>query len=165
MNNNLLILGAGQYGSVAKEIAESMNRFENISFLDDNSTMAIDKIENFAVYADEYSYAVVAIGNTGKRLACIKMLEKFRFRIPVLVSPRAYISPSARLGSGTIVEPMAIVNANAVVSSGVIVCASAVINHNATVGEGCLLQCGSVVPAGACVPSETKLEYNSVFHI
>ena len=29
-NNNLLIIGAGQYGHVAKEIAESMGTFEKI---------------------------------------------------------------------------------------------------------------------------------------
>lgn len=32
MNNNLLILGAGQYGMIAKEIAESMNCFEKNRF-------------------------------------------------------------------------------------------------------------------------------------
>ena len=35
MNKNLLILGAGQYGQVAKEIAEDIGYFEKISFLDD----------------------------------------------------------------------------------------------------------------------------------
>ena len=32
---NLLIIGAGQYGMVAKEIAESMKCFEKIDFVDD----------------------------------------------------------------------------------------------------------------------------------
>lgn len=35
MNKDLLILGAGQYGMVAKEIAEAMNCFQKIDFLDD----------------------------------------------------------------------------------------------------------------------------------
>ncbi|MBR1677729.1 MAG: acetyltransferase, partial [Clostridia bacterium] len=35
MNRNLLILGAGQYGTVVKEIAKSMECFEKIDFLDD----------------------------------------------------------------------------------------------------------------------------------
>ena len=33
---NLLILGAGQYGVLAKEIAESMGCFATIAFLDDS---------------------------------------------------------------------------------------------------------------------------------
>ena len=42
MNRNLLIIGAGIYGVVAKEIAMSMNCFENISFLDDGAKEAPD---------------------------------------------------------------------------------------------------------------------------
>lgn len=41
VNKNLLILGAGQYGYVAKEVAESMGHFEKITFLDDNNERAI----------------------------------------------------------------------------------------------------------------------------
>ena len=36
-NQNLLILGAGVYGRVAKEIAESMGVFGKIAFIDDNA--------------------------------------------------------------------------------------------------------------------------------
>lgn len=35
-NNNLLIVGAGQYGLVALEIAQAMHRFGTIAFLDDS---------------------------------------------------------------------------------------------------------------------------------
>ena len=35
-NNNLLIVGAGQYGLVALEIAQAMHRFDKIAFLDDS---------------------------------------------------------------------------------------------------------------------------------
>lgn len=34
-NKNLLILGAGQYGQVAKETAELMGKFETITLLDE----------------------------------------------------------------------------------------------------------------------------------
>ena len=43
MNKNLLIIGAGDYGQIAYEIAEAMERFEKIDFLDDNSELAIGK--------------------------------------------------------------------------------------------------------------------------
>ena len=41
---NLLIIGAGQYGMVAKEIAESMKCFEKIDFVDDVYPSAVGKI-------------------------------------------------------------------------------------------------------------------------
>ncbi len=162
MNSNLLILGAGQYGQVAKEIAESMGCFEKIDFLDDHSEIAIDKLGNYEMYSQEYSYAIVAIGNADIRLEYIRKLEEALFKIAILVSPRAYVSPSAQLMKGTIVEPMAVVNANAVVEIGVIICAGAIVNHNVTVGDGCLLQCGSIVAAGTLMKMKKTLGYNEV---
>ncbi|MDP4117851.1 MAG: hypothetical protein Q8873_01510 [Bacillota bacterium] len=46
MNENLLILGAGQYGMVAKEISESMEYFYKIDFLDDNNEFEINSQRN-----------------------------------------------------------------------------------------------------------------------
>lgn len=164
MNRNLLILGAEQYGLVAKEIAESMGCFDKIDFLDDKSELAIDSLESYEQYAHEYSYAIVAIENADTRLEYIRKLEESLFRVAVLVSPRAYVSPSAQLMKGTIVEPMAVIHANAVVAIGVIVCAGAVVNHNAAVGDGCLLQCGSIVATGALMEMKATLNYGEVLY-
>ncbi len=45
-NRHLLIIGAGQYGMVAKEIAESMGCFDRIDFVDDVSDTAVGKMRN-----------------------------------------------------------------------------------------------------------------------
>lgn len=164
MKENLLILGAGQYGAVAKEIAVSTGRFGKIDFLDDHSEKAIDRIENYPKYAQAYPNAVVAIGNAEIRLSLIEKLEAAQFRVVTLISPAAYVSPSARLSQGTIVEPMAVINPNTLVGMGTIVCAGAIVNHDATVGAGCLLQCGSIVAAGAMLKPKTTLDYGVLFH-
>ena len=161
-NNKLLILGAGQYGQVAKEIAESMGCFEKIDFLDDGSEFAIDKLSNYGMYAREYSYATVAIGNADIRLEYIQKLEDAFFKIAILVSPHAYVAPSAELRKGTIIEPMAVVNTGAVIGTGVIVCAGVIVNHNAAVGDGCLLQCGSILAARTHLKPKSALGYNEV---
>lgn len=163
MHKKLLILGAGQYGTVVKEIAESLQCFEKIDFLDDKNQCAIDVLENHEKYAKTYSHAIVAIGNPDTRLAYIAKLMQAKFTIATLISPRAYVASSAKVMCGTVVEPMAVINANAVVSIGTLVCAGAVVNHNAVIGDGCVIQCGSIVTANAVLPAKTKLNYASVF--
>lgn len=163
INKNLLILGAGQYGQVAKEVAESMGCFEKIAFLDDNNESAIGKLADYENFVTDYSYAFVAIGNVDLRLQYIEKLEEACFRIAILVSPKAYVSPSAQLMKGTIVEPMAVVNANSTVAIGCLVCAGAIVNHNSFVGDGCQLDCGSVVGSGVVLTARTHLKYNDVF--
>ena len=162
-DNNLLILGAGQYGQVAKEVAQSMGNFDRIDFLDDCNQLAIAKLDEYKTFAKEYSHAFVAIGNADLRLSYIRKLEEANFKLATLVSPRAYVSPSAQIMKGSIVEPMAIINANSLVRSGVIVCAGAIVNHNAVVCDGCQLDCGSAVGSNVVLAANTKLKYNEIF--
>ena len=64
MNKNLFIIGAGQYGFVAKEIAGEMNFFDKIDFLDDNNEIAIGNFERYEELSASYSYDVAAIDNS-----------------------------------------------------------------------------------------------------
>ena len=165
MNKNLLILGAGQYGTVVKEIAQSMGCFEKIDFLDDSYGIdnpnyheeAIGKIEHSENYAGDYTFAIPAIGNPVKRLELIEKLEEQAFRNPVIVSPKAYVSPSAQLQKGVVVEPLAGIHANVVVGSAAYVSMGAVINHNSVVLEGCHIDANAVVMSGALVTAKTTV--------
>ncbi len=162
MNRNLLILGAGQYGSVVREIALETGAFDEIGYLDDSfvpentekdsGRRIIGKLNGCERFADEYAFAVVAMGNPELRREWTGKLRKAGFGIPVIVSPRAYVSPSARLGEGIVVEPLAGINANSTVGSGTYVSMGAVVNHNAAVGDWCHIDCNAVILGGASVP-------------
>lgn len=158
---NLLILGAGQYGCVAREIAQAMGCFACIDFLDDNHPAA-GKLADYERLTADYGSAVVAMGNPALRLHWIERLESAGYEIPILVHPMAYVSPSAVLAPGTIVEPMAVVQANAVVKTGGLLCAGCVVNHNAVVEAGCQIDCSAVVAANAVVPAGTKVPSGTV---
>ena len=70
----LLILGAGQYGKVAYEIASTMEQFERIEYLDDNSETAVGKLSDYKKLKNDYDSAIVAIGNAEMRLDLIEQL-------------------------------------------------------------------------------------------
>lgn len=162
---NLLILGAGQYGFVVKEIAQDMGCFEKIKFLDDNCgksesdniKMIIGKIEHLEQMKNEYSYAIPVIGNPHIRLSLIDKLEKMNYKIPVIISPRAYVSPSAKIEKGSVIEPLAGAHANAKIGKATYISMGAVVNHNAVVGDGCHVDSNAVVMSGAEITSGTKI--------
>lgn len=160
---NLLILGAGQYGQVVRETAQALGCFERISFLDDNSPIALGKLADFQDFSKEYGCAFVAMGNPGLRRQWLDKLEGAGYELPVLIHPKAYVSPSAKLGKGTIVEPMAVVNTEAVVEAGGLICAGCVVNHNAHILPVCQIDCNAVVASNAVVPEGTKVSSNMVF--
>ena len=157
MNRNLLILGAGQLGVMAKEIALCMGCFDQIDFLDDHSALAIGTVAELEALAENYACAVVAIGNPDLRLRLIEKAEASGYRVVNLIAPDAHVSSCAVLGMGTIVEPNATVQANATVGVGCIISSGAVIRHNARVGSGCHVDCNAVVLSDAALPDRAKL--------
>jgi len=163
MRQNLLILGAGQYGLQVKEIAEAMGIYEEIAFLDDVNPVAIGPLNACNSYVSDFSNAVVAIGNPDVRLSYLKLLQKIGYQIPVLKHPSAVILNSAVLEDGCIIEPLAVINANVKIGSGCLICAGAVVNHNAVVGDVCQVDCNAVVPARCIVPLGTKIPCGSVY--
>ena len=155
--NNLLIIGAGQYGMLTKEIAESMNIFDKINFLDDNNTNSIDKINNYKKYIKEYKYTIVSIGNCNLRSKLVKELENY-FSIAKIISPYAYISDSAAIKDGCIVEPGVVINANAKIGKSTIISAGTIINHNAIVGDFCHIDCGAIIKSNSNVSNYSKID-------
>ncbi len=155
--NKLLILGAGQYGFVAKEIAESMGIFTQIDFLDDHSEIAIGKLKDLERI--EYDTALVAIGNPAVRAQWLQRISK----IATLVHPKAVVSPSAIISEGCIIEAGAVIFTDVKIGKGTIVMANAVVGHNATVGDCCQLKYNCTIPENCVVPDQTKVDCNVVF--
>jgi len=163
MNKNLLIIGAGQYGYVAKETAEAVGNYDKISFIDNNSQIAIGKTDELDAFVCEYAQAFVAIGNSKIRLELIERLEAIGYHVITLIHPKAYVSPSAKIEKGCIVEPNAVVQANANVEFGCLISAGAVVNHNAVLGKGCHIDCNATVAACSVVNAGTKVESGQVY--
>ena len=159
--NNLLIIGAGQYGLLTKEIAESMNKFDNISFLDDNNSIAIGKINDYKKYIGKYKYAVIAIGNSNIRYDLFEKIKE-NFTITTIVSPYSYVSNSSIIEDGCIIEPGAIIHANTKIGCSTFICANAIVNHNAEVGKFCHINCGAIIKSNSNIQDFTKIDYGII---
>ena len=159
--NNLLIIGAGQYGMLVKELAGSLG-YEKIDFLDDNSGKAVGKTADIAKFKDEYKNAVVAIGNADIRLKMISELEITGYDIPILVHEKAYVSPSAVIGNGSIIEPLTVIHTDVRIGTGCLISAGAVINHNSIIEDCCHIDCGTVVGARAIIKAKTNTKYGEI---
>lgn len=170
MNNNLLIVGAGTYGIVASEIAADMGCFDKIDFVDDgrkttpNGIAVVGTTQDLDELASQYSNIIVAIGNPKVRLSLLnRMKAETPYHIVSLVSPKAYISPSARIMIGCIVEPMAVVHTGSVICSGCIISAGAVVNHATMCCDGVHVDCNATVDGYCLVPAETKISSGDVY--
>lgn len=170
MKRNLLIVGAGSYGVVAYEIAVETGLFEKIGFIDDsrdktaNGKDVVGKISDLDRLSEEYDSVVVAVGDPMFRVDMIERIKRsLPYHIETLISPRAYISPSAQIMEGCIVEPMAVVHTGCLISQGCIISAGAVINHESMCNSGVHIDCNATVEGYSTVPKCAKLPCGEVF--
>lgn len=133
MKNKLLIIGASGHGKVVADIAMKMDRWKEISFLDDNEDIkssmgirVIGKVSDVSKYIDEYDI-FVGIGNNAIRKGIYEKLEGISANIPTLIHPSAIIGEQVELGIGTVVM------------------AGVVINCCTKIGKGCIINTGSTI--------------------
>ena len=160
----LIILGAGGFGQVVRDLAEQTGRYMSIRFLDDGKTgpEILGPCGGFLDYADEQTEMYPAIGNNKVRMRWLDRLRAARVRVPTFVHDRAFVSPTAIVEPGSVILPMAVVNTGSYISRGCILDCGSVVDHGCILEEGIHLAAGAVVRAENQVPACTLLEANEV---
>ena len=160
----LLILGAGGYGKTIADVAAQLCCYDHIAFLDDISTSegVLGKCADVFSLADENTDVYPAFGNNEARMNWMNRIQEAGFSVPTLVHPRAYVSPTAKLGIGVTVLPMAVVNTRVTVEKGCIINIGALIDHDSVIGEGTHLSPGAIVKAENRIPGMIKFDSGTV---
>ena len=170
MDRKLLIAGAGTYALVAYEIACDMGVFCRIDFVDDTKLLAptgepvVGKTADLSTLAKEYTDGIVAIGNPDVRL---KLLDRMRseatLKVASLISPKAYVAPSAVIGEGTVEEPFAVIHTKCCIERGCLISAGAVVGHESVCGEAVHVDCNATVPGYCAVAAKSKVPCGTVY--
>lgn len=133
--NALVIIGAGGHGKVVADTAESCG-YSNISFVDRNWP---DRLKNgrWPVVGSNASLdngmQFCAIGNNATRAKVFT--DQNLDNSPILIHQSAVISPTVKLGAGTVVVAGAVVNADTHVGRGVILNTGCSVDHDCSLGD------------------------------
>ncbi|WP_455262229.1 NeuD/PglB/VioB family sugar acetyltransferase [Neisseria sp.] len=157
-NRKLAVIGAGGHGKVVAELAAALGTYGEIVFLDDRAQGSVNGfpvigttllLEN-SLSPEQFDIAV-AVGNNRIRRQIAEKAAALGFKLPVLIHPDAYVSPSATVGQGCVVMAKAVVQADSVLKDGVIV------NTAATVDHDCLLDAFVHISPGAHLSGNTHI--------
>lgn len=139
----LLILGAGGQGKVVLDLALACEEWDEISFLDGGKIgeevlgyPVIGDLCEYEVLKEEYTHAIVAVGNNDLRLKLTGALQETGYEVPIFIHPSAVVSKFSSIGVGTIVMPQAVINVSVQVGKACIVNTAVIIEHDCHVGNG-----------------------------
>lgn len=99
----------------------------------------------------EYETFLITVGqikNNKTRIRLFEVLKKLGAKLPVIVSPLAYISRHAEVAEGTIVMHHALVNAGAKIGKNCIINTGALVEHDAVIEAHCHIATYAVINGG-----------------
>ncbi len=107
---------------------------------------------------EDSAHALVAVGQIKTpdlRIHLFNLATQVGCTLPVIISPRAYVSTHALLGNGSIVMHGAVVNAGARVGCNGIINSQSLIEHDVVIGDHCHISTGSSINSGVHVGDGT----------
>ncbi|MBF6058671.1 MULTISPECIES: NeuD/PglB/VioB family sugar acetyltransferase [Thiomicrorhabdus] len=173
----LLLIGGGGHCRSCIDVIETEGRFRIVGIVEANGAAITDSTGYPVVGYDadlpqlleQTPHCLITVGHVksaGIRRRLQQRLDGLGAIFPAIVSPYAYVSPTAQIGAGCIVMHHALVNAYArigehcIINSKVLVehdsrieqhvhlATGSIINGNVEVGAGCLIGSGAVVKQG-----------------
>ncbi|MBD3756102.1 MAG: acetyltransferase [Gammaproteobacteria bacterium] len=155
----LLLIGGGGHCRACIDVIEMTGEYEIVGIVEAENA----QIEPFSAYPvvgydkdlpkllADTPHCLITIGqlkSASVRQRLFTELKRLGANLPAIVSPLAYVSPTAKLGEGTIVMHQALVNAYAQVGDNGIVNSQALIEHDAVIAHHCHISTGAKVNGG-----------------
>ncbi|MEF3191925.1 MAG: acetyltransferase [Campylobacterales bacterium] len=129
----LFIYGASGHGRVIADIAVACG-YHIAGWIDDAPKEGALSWEQVTTSFPGAAIAL-GVGHNKMRQQLFKKVTAAGHPLPPLIHPSAIISPSVKVGDGTVIMPLSIINANARLGQGVIVNSGAIIEHDCFLGD------------------------------
>ena len=139
----IIIIGAGGHAKVVAEIIRACNDYNIAGFLDSEKQGEI--LPDISVIGDDamlpelfergIKTAAVAVGDNKLREKIAEKIIKMGFELPAIIHPKAFISPTAKIGGGTVVMPGSIIETLAFIEEFAIINTGAIVEHDNIIGK------------------------------
>ena len=161
MKEKVLIIGAGGHAKVVVDILLEQKKYEVVGFVDRDSEKeyrgikVIGQDEELSLfYKNGIRKVFVALGSNKIRKKLQIECKNIGFDIINIISSRATISPTVKLGNGIVIMDGAIVHADAVVKDGCIINTNASVDHDCCIDEYTHIAPGTAISGYTAVGRE-----------
>ena len=169
---SILLIGAGGHARACIDVIEQEGRFavkglvghshEVGSRIFDYPVLGTD--EDLPALLGDFANVLVAVGQIKTpelRIRLFDLVQKNGCRLPVIVSPHAYVSQHVKLNIGTIVMHGAVINAGAEVGRNCIINSQSLVEHGVVIADHCHIATAATINSGVRIGMGTFMGSNS----
>jgi sugar O-acyltransferase (sialic acid O-acetyltransferase NeuD family) len=159
----LILFGAGGHARACIDVIEQQDQYQIVGLVGLPEELHSQHLGYEVIGTDDDTlvqlaktipYALIITGQiqTAKlREHLYQQANECGFKMPVIISPTAYVSRHATVGAGSIVMHGAIVNAGARVGNNCIINSRSLLEHDTTVDDHCHISTGAILNGGVSV--------------
>ncbi len=164
--NDIILIGGGGHAISCIDVIELSGEFKIAGIIDKDENGLNEKLRYPIIGVDSdlehlrnnFEYAFVTVGQIKSAKSRKNIFEKLLdigFKVPVIISPRSYVSKNCQIGSGTIVMHNAVVNSNAEIGQNNIINTRALIEHDVEIGNHTHISTGALINGQVKIGDET----------
>jgi len=173
--NKILLIGAGGHAKACADIIEVEGKFSIAGYVEKPDQSVKEFLGYQYVGSDNdleelycnYKFALVTVGqikSASVRKRLYDQLLLVGYKLPVIISPLAYVSKHVSVSEGTIVMHDSVVNAGALIGSNCIINNKSLIEHDSVIGDHCHISTGAIVNGEVKIGSGTFIGSGAVIH-
>jgi sugar O-acyltransferase (sialic acid O-acetyltransferase NeuD family) len=167
----VILVGGGGHCKSCIDVIENENRYKIVGVIDKKKKKKF--LLDYKIFTENYlnkklsknNYAFITVGHIKNYEIRVKLFNKLKdlgFKIPLIISPLAYISKHAAIGQGTIVMHGAIVNAGAVIGNNCIINTNSLIEHDVVIGDHVHVSTEATINGGVIIESKVFVGSRSI---
>ncbi len=158
----IILIGGGGHCKSCIDVIEDENKFTIAGIIDVKEKVG-DNVMGYPIIASDdeindvaqkYDNFIITLGHLKDPALRIKLFNKIKNlnkTLPVIISPRAYVSKHSKIDEGTIIMNGVVLNAMSSVGSNCIVNTNALIEHDTFVGDHCHISTSAIINGGCSI--------------
>lgn len=172
---DIILIGGGGHCKSAIDVIEQEDKYNIIGIIDLKEKVGqeiygypiIGSDEDLEFLGQKNDYFLITIGQvkySKARKALYEKLKSLKKHLPVIASPRAYVSEHSIIGEGTIIMHDVIVNASVEIGVNCIINNKSLIEHDTIIGNHCHISTNTVINGECVIGNDSFLGSSSVLN-
>ena len=154
--DEILLIGAGGHARACIDVIELTGMYKIAGLVERDGNDFNENIGYPIIGTDKdlpdlrrnYKLAIVAVGqikSAATRIRLFNKLNDLKYELPVIISPRSYVSSNCKIGAGTMIMHDVMVSTKVKVGNNCIINNKALIEHDTIVGDHCHIATAAII--------------------